>query len=347
MEAKTEIPQNTGLSWGAKGLLWYLLSTSENLDINRFVSTFKEGRDATYRIVNELKAAGYVEEYTIRDKGRVVKRGYTIHAVPVQSKNSSHLLESSLDPGKPDRVKPYPVIPDQGKLDPGMPDQAFPKPIKNNTFKKQNLKQNLKEKAAAKVLNTDLANTTKRVEKPAAAFLNSSPSLKITDSSISETLTEDQITVVKARIASLNVSYYAPDKLIHEVMVTLLNPKSFSNAGADFNKKLNTIIKTINDGRWTTPMPCKSLLDAESKKSIAVDQAVTELVNQRSALIGEIQMLKQMVDFHQSSGHQPMAKTMQLQVNQCVARLTALDAHIAIFRASADGCEIQRVAAIG
>lgn len=343
MEAKTEIARNTSLSWGAKGLLWYLLSTSEDLDVDHFVATFKEGRDATYRLVNELKAAGYVEEYTIRDKGRVVKRGYTIHAVPVQSQNSSPLL----DPEKPDQVKPDRVMPDQEKLDPVKPDQAFPNPIKNNTFKKQNLKQNLKEKAAAKVLNTDIANTTRQVEKSAAAFLNSSPSLKITDSSIGETLTADQITVVKARIASLSVAYYAPDKLVDEVMVTLLNPKSFSNAGADFNKKLNTIIKTINDGRWTSPTPPKSLLDNESKKSIAADQAVTHLVNQRSALIGEIQMLKQMVDFHQSSGHQPMAKTMQLQVNQGVAKLTALDTQIAEARANAGYCEHQPLMAIG
>lgn len=80
-----EVFEHPGLSWAAKGLLSYLLSTQEPLNIDHLVATFKEDKDTTYRLVNELKSAGYIEEHVTHDEDGAVRCCYTVLEVAIQS----------------------------------------------------------------------------------------------------------------------------------------------------------------------------------------------------------------------------------------------------------------------
>lgn len=75
--------ENKKLSWGARGLLSYLLLKPDNnsLVINNLIEQTKEsakptGRDGVYSIINELIAAGYISKTELRDKGKISGYSY-------------------------------------------------------------------------------------------------------------------------------------------------------------------------------------------------------------------------------------------------------------------------------
>ena len=43
------------------------------------------------------------------------------------------------------------------------------------------------------------------------------------------------------------------DELMKQIIYVLLDKKSFTQAGSDFHKKLNTIRKTLREGKWAPP----------------------------------------------------------------------------------------------
>lgn len=82
-------------------------------------------------------------------------------------------------------------------------------------------------------------------------------------------------------------------KLAEEIIFALLCSNSFTQAGNDFFKKLNTIKKCIREGRWTRPA---KLVEKEAKKSITLEQS-----NKRreQELVGECAHWKYVSDLFQ------------------------------------------------
>lgn len=97
------------LSFEARGLLCYLLAKPHDWQVS--IANIRKagniGRDKAYKLIKELKEAGYVEYHEIRDiNGRVVENNYTVYdcAVP----------ESLPLPEKTEAVRPVPENPEAG-----------------------------------------------------------------------------------------------------------------------------------------------------------------------------------------------------------------------------------------
>jgi DnaD/phage-associated family protein len=79
---------DTELTWQAKGLLTYMLSSPNDWEFNMkdLQKRSQNGRDATYRIMKELIEAGYVTRVENRDGGKFGKAEYIVH----EMKQSPH-----------------------------------------------------------------------------------------------------------------------------------------------------------------------------------------------------------------------------------------------------------------
>src|ERR1700687_1181971 len=74
--------ENPRLSWGAKGLLWYLLSRPKNwnVKVHHLAKIYcgelrGNGKEAIWSLLNELKSEGYLQYTKSRDaKGRFIHR---------------------------------------------------------------------------------------------------------------------------------------------------------------------------------------------------------------------------------------------------------------------------------
>ncbi|STX50145.1 Uncharacterised protein [Legionella busanensis] len=76
---------NPNLSWQAKGLYAYILSTKDcNIRISHLVKQSKNGRDSTRRVMNELKNNGYILTGSLRDpdSGQFSGYAYITHSIP-------------------------------------------------------------------------------------------------------------------------------------------------------------------------------------------------------------------------------------------------------------------------
>lgn len=87
------------LSWGARGLLSYLLLKPDNnsLVINSLIEQTKEsakptGRDGVYSIINELIAAGYIIKTELRDKGKITGYHYEFKLYKREATLSSNVI---------------------------------------------------------------------------------------------------------------------------------------------------------------------------------------------------------------------------------------------------------------
>lgn len=117
------IIDDTRLSWAARGMLAYLLSRPDNWQVR--VKDLQRrgnlGRDGTYKLINELRSAGYVEFQQGRDaRGRIRGGCYIVREIP----NSP--LPESPDTDTPEPAAPDPVSPDalsitEVKLKPNLP----------------------------------------------------------------------------------------------------------------------------------------------------------------------------------------------------------------------------------
>jgi hypothetical protein len=99
--------EDTRLSWAARGLLGYLLSRPDDWKV--LVKDLQRrgdlGRDAVYKLLKELRAAGYLRFEQARDRqGRIRGGTYYVHETP-----------SSLYPDLPDTVRPDTAAPDPVK----------------------------------------------------------------------------------------------------------------------------------------------------------------------------------------------------------------------------------------
>lgn len=56
------------LSWKAKGLLAYLLNVNAKATIRELITTSKDQRTAVHTGLAELKSAGYLQRFPVRDE---------------------------------------------------------------------------------------------------------------------------------------------------------------------------------------------------------------------------------------------------------------------------------------
>ncbi len=60
---------NSALSWGAKGLLSFILATYPTglgITTQNFIDASPNGRDTVYKLLKELEREGYIQRQTIR-----------------------------------------------------------------------------------------------------------------------------------------------------------------------------------------------------------------------------------------------------------------------------------------
>ncbi len=96
--------EDTRLSWAARGLLGYLLSRPDDWKvlINDLRKRGDLGRDGIYKVLRELREAGYVRFLRARDQqGRIRGGSYLVQEIP----DSPH-------PDLPDTVEPDTAAPD-------------------------------------------------------------------------------------------------------------------------------------------------------------------------------------------------------------------------------------------
>jgi hypothetical protein len=90
--------ENRKLSWGARGLLVFLLGKPDNWSvvIEHLIDQTKEsakptGRDGVYSLLNELIAAGYIVRTQSRIKGKISSYDYIVHSSPQPDKQLTDL----------------------------------------------------------------------------------------------------------------------------------------------------------------------------------------------------------------------------------------------------------------
>jgi hypothetical protein len=113
--------EDTRLSWAARGLLGYLLSRPDDWKV--LVKDLQRrgdlGRDAVYKLLKELRAAGYLSFEQARDRqGRIRGGTYYVHETP---------------------ASPHPDLPDTVRPDTAKPDTAEPGPVKPEALLKTEL----------------------------------------------------------------------------------------------------------------------------------------------------------------------------------------------------------------
>lgn len=114
-----EIPQNKALSWEARGVLCYLLSQPDDWRIQ--VEDLKQncGEHTVYRVLKELKEAGYLHhERTINKAGKFVAGDYLLYEQP-RLENRDEVKRDDLREEQPRR---------------GFPRQDFPR-VENRDVK--------------------------------------------------------------------------------------------------------------------------------------------------------------------------------------------------------------------
>jgi hypothetical protein len=123
------------LSWAARGLLVYLLSKPDNwrIQITDLRNQTKDaiggrsGRDKIYKMINELRAAGYIYQEFIREGGNFRGVEYEVSEVPDLEQAAEYLASLDAKAGRakaapeqsftelPETVLPYPSSPFPGK----------------------------------------------------------------------------------------------------------------------------------------------------------------------------------------------------------------------------------------
>ena len=115
--------EDSRLSWAARGLLAYLLSRPDDwrVLINDLRKRGDQGRDGIYKLLRELREAGYVRFQRSRDAQDRIRGGtYLVQEIP----GSPH-------PDLPDTAEPDTAEPDTAEPDTAAPDPVKPKALLN------------------------------------------------------------------------------------------------------------------------------------------------------------------------------------------------------------------------
>lgn len=114
-------PQDRSLSWEARGVLWYLLSKSDNWEVQPKDLQQGVGRDKVYKILKELIDANYIERVDVREKGKFVSTTYLVYEQPYTEKpDTVKTLDQRITTGrnaKQSSEMPDTVLPDTSNTD--------------------------------------------------------------------------------------------------------------------------------------------------------------------------------------------------------------------------------------
>lgn len=131
-----DLSEDTCLSWGARGLLIFLLGKPDNWEVSvahlikqTEASAKPSGRDAVRGIIKELIEAGYMKADLRREEGGVFNGvDYVVHEIPVKPEQEPQTDNPSPDhPPQTDNPSPDEPLTDK-------PSTANP-PLINNEFK--------------------------------------------------------------------------------------------------------------------------------------------------------------------------------------------------------------------
>ncbi|MDH1403690.1 hypothetical protein [Pseudomonas sp. GD03730] len=111
------------LSWAARGLLVHLLSKPDNWRVNLkyLINQTQEaiggrsGRDKVYKLINELRAAGYMYQEFVREGGNFRGVEYEVSEVPDLVQAAAYVASLEAKPGasaKPPAVQPFTDLPE-------------------------------------------------------------------------------------------------------------------------------------------------------------------------------------------------------------------------------------------
>lgn len=245
---------DTRLPLKAKGLLAYLLSRPDDwhVYIDHLVKQSPDGRDAIYGALKSLKELGYViMDQPRKVNGKFSAREYLVFETPQIQTNTVELTESSqpennieITPhtekpeAEPLTENPYTVFPDPAK-----PYTANPTLLNNEL---NNNKINKQQTTTKSQVSATFATETYHVQSVAAVAV---------DNFINGSITTSQRKSIAAMIEELSqaMPLSSPGSLCAEIEVCVLDKNSFSQAGNDFIRKLNTIKKCIKQGKWRAP----------------------------------------------------------------------------------------------
>lgn len=156
----------------------------------------------------------------------------------------SNISDKFLDQPKQDDRESHLGLPSSqlGQPSPQM-GQAITEITNNNTYKDTTTAENQSH------ADTTVPDPSSQLPPIAAAVINNF---------IGKTLTETQRQMVHQLVFDELVStgkISAPEQLCAEIEICLLDKTSFSHAGNDFKRKLNTIRKAIRERSWRAPVP--------------------------------------------------------------------------------------------
>ena len=255
--------QDSGLSWGAKGLHSYLMGMHHDwrVCVRDLVNHATNGRDAVRSLLNELKSKGFITVEHDRDNttGRFGQYDYVVHELP-----NSESTEETQQPNNHGRSNPAPgntpAVKSYAVENPAPVDSAPENPpLINIKYNKQQEKQ----AAASKEVSDELGGANPASS--AAAF--SSPKKQTTQSTltptpiaspgtelrIGDTLTPAQEQRTTQMINSLSIDDAFKTSLKDEVVHCLLSEDCFKACSRDFAHKLNAIRVVIQRGEWERP----------------------------------------------------------------------------------------------
>lgn len=140
--------------------------------------------------------------------------------------------------------------------------------IERSTYTENTTKITTKNTAASEG-NSQNALPAFAQQKSAAAVFSKKLNLEEADAVIGESLTRMQIAVIQ-NIAAELCQFVDIDlaQLSQEIQYVILSSTSFSYAGRDFAKKLNTIKKTIKERGWSTPVGMIEIKETQEKNEI-------------------------------------------------------------------------------
>lgn len=154
------------------------------------------------------------------------------------------------------------------------------------------------------------------------SYKNINKKIAAVENKINNTLTKSQElhlqVVAKGLLPSFsNLSF---DALMEGLRYCLCDRKSYSKAGMDFFKKLNTIQKAIRQGRWTLPVA------VTEKKEMIVTNERMKLQLQWRELKGECDQLQELIATMKVKQKEKIVKQLQQQMDRCCDQLRTVEA---------------------
>lgn len=244
------------LSWGATGLLAYLVGRPDNwvINITHLSGVKTDKRDATRGMLNELRKFNYCHYFEIREKGKIVETTYLVFETPTTIEEAMELIEA--EEGQTALHKPYV---DKTTI------KSDIEPLTGKPFTAQPFTENptllIKEYTNKEITNKRTTTTGKKKE-----------SEKIRSSL--EFLNEKEFEKINAPTKA-NITKTFPD-LTREQLVNiyaLVEKEVISGTAKDFNAVLFKALK----GEWTFKAATENRGSRKDPKEAAIKLLKTQL----------------------------------------------------------------------